>query len=45
MNSGRIHKNDLPFLRCQNRLDPVSCRLRFVGCDRNLLPDQIIHQR
>ena len=44
MDARRIQKNDLPFLQRQYGLNPISGRLRLIGSDRDLLPDQMIHQ-
>ena len=39
-----IKKYDLTLITGINSLDLVSCCLRFIGCDRNLLSDQMVHQ-
>ena len=44
VNTRSIQKNDLPVFAGIYRLDTVSGRLRFLGCDRDLLSDQMIHQ-
>ena len=40
----RIDKHDLPLFCREHRLDAVPRGLRFVGCDRDLLSDQTVHQ-
>ena len=44
VNSWCINKYNLTFICCQNCLNPVTCCLRFVRCNGNLLADQVIHQ-
>ena len=39
-----VQENDLAPLIGIHRLDAVSCGLRFLGCDRDLLADQMVHQ-
>ena len=39
-----IEEDDLTVLTGIYGLDTVSGRLRFLGCDRDLLTDQMVHQ-
>ena len=42
---GCIYKYDLSFVHIGiHGLDPVSGGLRFIGCDGDLLSDQMVHQ-
>mgnify|MGYP007076518620 CR=1 FL=1 len=43
MDTRRIQENDLSLLTGIDRLDAVSGGLGLLGCDRDLLADQIIH--
>ncbi len=45
MDARRIQKDDLPPLLVIDRLDPVSRGLRLIARDRDLLPDDAVHER
>src|SRR5260370_4452428 len=45
MQARRVDKNDLSLRLGHNSLDAVARRLRFGGDNRDLLPDQAIHER
>ena len=45
MNAGRVEENHLRVVDCQNALNARARRLRLIGSDRDLLPDQSIDQR
>ena len=40
-----IEEDNLPVFICIHSLDPISRGLRFFRCDRDLLSDQVVHQR
>jgi hypothetical protein len=43
--SRRVDKDDLAFRRRDDALNAIARRLRFVGDDRNFLPDDAIYKR
>src|SRR5699024_7099097 len=43
-NARRIQKYNLSLRTGIDSLYPVSCGLRLVGCDGNLLPNEMVHQ-
>ena len=44
MDTRGIEEDDLTVLTGVHGLDTVSGRLRLLGCDRDLLTDQMVHQ-
>ena len=45
MDTRCVEEHDLSLVTRINGLDAVAGGLRFLGCNRNLLSDQVIHQR
>ncbi len=43
--SRRVDENNLALRRCHDSLNAIARRLRFVGDDRNFLPDDAIQKR
>ena len=44
MDTRSIQENDLSLVAGVNGLDTVPCGLGLLGCDGDLLPDEMVHQ-